>query len=351
MAQDTELTKFTALGLSGSGKSCYVLGLYAQMSMGVEKFTITAENDITRELEDKMDYLGDEKKGMDRFPSGTSLNECTDYRFTLYFQNNPIMEVSWLDYGGGILHDKGENSDVYNDLTKSIEESTALYIFIDGENLCYHDFDEKKKKTAWYCSSKINPFITYFANKHNHILPPIIFVITKIDLCRSYMKDDNEIMMLVAKCFSSVFGEKTENVYITATTLGKNISDNDYRGEADPNMHIPFFLGLYHEYGRQIQIIKEALQEKIDSISSSSNTLHNEMQKEKNKWKLFRDEERIERIQKECQIHDERIKRYNQNFEKYQSKLQAVTNELLRNSNDFITIKNGQKITFNPELI
>lgn len=338
MAQDTELTKFTALGLSGSGKSCYVLGLYAQMSMGVEKFNIIAENDITRELEDKMDYLGDEKKGMDRFPSGTSLNECTDYRFTLYFQNNPIMEVSWLDYGGGILHDKGENSDVYNDLTKSIEESTALYIFIDGEKLCYHDFDEKKKKTAWYCSSKINPFITYFANKHNHILPPIIFVITKIDLCRSYMKDDNEIMMLVAKCFSSVFGEKTENVYITATTLGKNISDDDYHGEADPNMHIPFFLGLYHEYGNLVKLINEDINE---SIQDNDRDIY---KKEKKWFKSSKDKDLIEKL-----------KRNNNDLNKilcdYQSKLQAVTNELLRNSNDFITIKNGQKITFNPELI
>ena len=145
-------------------------------------------------------------------------------------------------------------------------------------------------------------------------------------------------MMLVTKCFSSVFGEKTENVYITATTLGKNISDDDYRGEADPNMHIPFFLGLYHEYGNIVKLINEDINE---SIQDNDRDIY---KKEKKWFKSSKDKDLIEKL-----------KRNNNDLNKifcdYQSKLQAVTNELLRNSNDFITIKNGQKITFNPELI
>lgn len=317
---NNEPTKFTALGLSGSGKTCYVLGLYAQMSIGVNQFNITTENDIARDLENRMDLLADKtKRKEDRFPVGTSLNDCTDYRFKLHYQNAPIISVSWMDYGGGLLHDKGEESEeVYEKLSKSIEESTALYIFIDGEKLCKQTFEEKKYEIKWHCSSKINPFITQFANTHE-VLPPIIFVITKMDLCRPYFRDDNELMSLIAKCFSSVFGDKTENVYITSTTLGANIADNNYQGKAEPDMHIPFFIGLYHEYSKRVQILKK-----------SQNII----------GKIFLNKKDKDLIAK--------IKNDNGNTKElpdYESKLRAVSNELMRNSNKFTTIRNGQVIT------
>ena len=318
---NNEPTKFTALGLSGSGKTCYVLGLYAQMSIGVNQFNITTENDIARSLENRMDILGDKTKGKDRFPVGTSLNDYTDYRFKLHYQNAPIMSVSWMDYGGGLLHDKGAESEVYEKLSKSIEESTALYIFIDGEKLCKQTFEEKKYEIGWHCSSKINPFITQFANTHD-VLPPIIFVITKIDLCLDFMNDDdNELKCVIEECFSSVFGDKTENVYITTTTLGYDIAgnNNNYQGKAEPDMHIPFFIGLYHEYSKRVQILKK-----------SQNII----------GKIFLNKKDKDLIAK--------IKNDNGNTKElpdYESKLRAVSNELMRNSKDFTTIKKGQLIT------
>lgn len=322
---NNEPTKFTALGLSGSGKTCYVLGLYAQMSMGVNQFNITTENDIARNLENRMDILADKTKGKDRFPVGTSLNECTDYRFKLHYQNAPIMSVSWMDYGGGLLRDKGETSEVYEKLSKSIEESTALYIFIDGEKLCRQTLEDKKYEIKWHCSSKINPFITQFANTHE-VLPPIIFVITKMDLCRPYFRDDNELMSLIAECFSCVFGDKTENVYITSTTLGDNIADNNYQGKAEPNMHIPFFIGLYHEYSKRVQILKD------------SQNIFNNL---KNNLKYWFSNNHRDLIAAQIKNSNGNTKELND----YESKLRAVSNELMRNSKYFITIQNGQLIT------
>lgn len=320
---NNEPTKFTALGLSGSGKTCYVLGLYAQMSMGVNQFNITTENDIARNLEERMDILADKTRGKERFPVGTTLNACTDYRFKLHYQNAPIMSVSWMDYGGGLLHDKGAESDVYEKLSKSIEESTALYIFIDGEKLCHQTLEDKKYEIKWHCSSKINPFITQFANTHD-VLPPIIFVITKMDLWQQrFINDDNELLQVISECFGSVFGDKTENVYITSTTLGDYIADNNYQGKAEPDMHIPFFIGLYHEYSKRVQILKK-----------SQNIL--------GFGKIFLNKKDKDLIAK--------IKNDNGNTKElndYESKLKAVSDELMRNSNDFLTIKNGQLNT-NP---
>lgn len=320
---NNEPTKFTALGLSGSGKTCYVLGLYAQMSIGVNQFNITTENDIARDLEDRMDILGDKTKGKDRFPYGTTSNDCRDYRFKLHYQNAPIISVSWMDYAGGLLHDKGEKSEGYEKLSKSIEESTALYIFIDGEKLCHQTLEDKKYEIKWHCSSKINPFITQFANTHD-VLPPIIFVITKMDLWQQhFINDDNELLQVISECFGSVFGDKTENVYITSTTLGDYIADNNYQGKAEPDMHIPFFIGLYHEYSKRVQILKK-----------SQNIL--------GFGKIFLNKKDKDLIAK--------IKNDNGNTKElndYESKLRAVSDELMRNSNDFLTIKNGQLNT-NP---
>ena len=50
-------TRFTALGMSGSGKTCYLLGMYYEMCVGVRKFTLVTTNQAASKLEDWMDQL------------------------------------------------------------------------------------------------------------------------------------------------------------------------------------------------------------------------------------------------------------------------------------------------------
>lgn len=47
-------TKFTALGISGSGKTCYLLGMYHKMSESVNGFTLATTNQAATKLEDWM---------------------------------------------------------------------------------------------------------------------------------------------------------------------------------------------------------------------------------------------------------------------------------------------------------
>lgn len=339
------ITKITALGLSGSGKSCYILGLYAQMAVGVNSFTITATNDNTRKLIDETEILGDKGRGMNRFPSGTSLNDRIDYKFRLNYQSGPIMAVKWMDYAGGLLRDLGANSDVYSELEETIKNSSALCIFIDGEDLCYSTFEEKKEKVAWHCALKINPFITKFSNSHNNNLPPIIFVITKVDLCRQYIKDEDEIYKIISECFSSVFGERTENVYITSVTLGRNISDNEYTGKAAPCMHIPFFIGLYHKYSLLVERWEKDLDSQIQGMIKAIDNNETRLEKEDRKW-IFVNTQRIDELREEIEKLRSNKTQSEKRCDDFRSKLKEVENELRRNSNDFITIKNGQKVQF-----
>ena len=38
-------TQITILGMSGSGKTCYLLGLYYRMGSGLKGYTITTDDD------------------------------------------------------------------------------------------------------------------------------------------------------------------------------------------------------------------------------------------------------------------------------------------------------------------
>ena len=69
---EEKINKFTILGETGSGKTCYLLGMYYEMTMGVAGYTLTTENrDEARNLKMRYKMLGDKKLGQNRFPEPT----------------------------------------------------------------------------------------------------------------------------------------------------------------------------------------------------------------------------------------------------------------------------------------
>ena len=46
-------TQITILGMSGAGKTCYLLGLYYKMGAGMRGYTITTDEDTDVELRDR----------------------------------------------------------------------------------------------------------------------------------------------------------------------------------------------------------------------------------------------------------------------------------------------------------
>ena len=63
---------------------------------------------------------------------------------------------------------------------KSIDESTVLYVMIDGNLLCVESQKERILKVRQKAANYINDFIGRYAETHGEVLPPIVFVITKI---------------------------------------------------------------------------------------------------------------------------------------------------------------------------
>ena len=239
-----EDARFTALGLSGSGKTCYVLGMYYEMCVGVRGFTISTQNSTSAKLDRWMDKLDDEI-GPDRFPAGTDTTTVEDYRFNLNSKGEYIMTFDWLDYAGGMLQSKDEGSEVFTEIQNSIWQSAALYVFLDGEDLCHEDYSEKLKSLRRK-TRKISNYINNFDADTGKTLPPVVFVVTKSDLCAPYLKQ-GELEQIVHDLFSGVYDSGL--TYITMVSLGRALADDDYSGEVEPiNIQTPFFIGIYHEF-------------------------------------------------------------------------------------------------------
>lgn len=341
-------TRFTAIGLSGSGKTCYILGLYATMAVGVNGFALTTQNHIASKLEDWCEQLNEEK----RFPVGTSLNEVSNYGFTLAYKGKKIETIDWIDYGGGILRDKGVKlPEVFQTLQTSIETSAAMYIFIDGTHLCYEKLVDKVKNVKKKCAIYVNSFIQDFSNAHNECFPPIVFVITKADLCARYIME-GELEAIIKECFSPVFSENS-TVYITSVSLGINISDDNYSGEFAPeNMQIPFFLGLYHDYYDFYKCVEEKIQAQMNNLSGELNKANSELHAHNKKIiKTKNTKQRIDYCESQISQINNNIEVLKQTLENYRKLLKAVSDQLLRDSKDFVVFKNGQKLdTFEPEI-
>lgn len=337
---------FTALGMSGAGKTCYILGMYYDMVIGHNGLTLVTTGDKARMLEDWMDNLED-NVGMDRFPSGTSQANMTNYQFTMNYANKPLLAVNWLDYPGGALHERENSIDAFEQLNTSIQKSAALYIFLDGDNFCY-ETPEKILRKARREAQRINDYIAKVAEANEGNLPPIVFVITKSDKYVKYISSTNEVENIIRKLFNSLFVEGRE-AYIVPVSLGNNIADDNYSGDADPiSVHIPFLIGVYHNYSdicrgyaRDIDDTNRRTQMEIEA--QRINQI-----KEENRI-FFKRRGRIDEYKRNIEAARADIAENKEIKENYFRLLRAVSDELLRESRaGFIYFCDGEKRDFIP---
>ncbi len=268
-----EDARFTALGLSGSGKTCYVLGMYYEMCVGVRGFTISTQNSTSAKLDRWMDKIDDES-GPDRFPAGTDTTTLEDYCFNLSSKGEYIMTFDWLDYAGRMLQEKEETSEVFNEIQNSIWQSAALYIFIDGEDLCCDEYEDKLRKVKRKARKIANYINNFDKDTGRGGLPPVVFVVTKSDLCGTYLQE-GELEKIIHEVFSSVYeGNLT---YITMVSLGRELADDDYSGEVAPiNIQTPFFIGIYHEFLNRCIDLKYRILEADENNRSAISRMQSE---------------------------------------------------------------------------
>ena len=153
--ESMEETKFTILGESESGKTCYLLAMYSAMSQSINGYSIVAKDDrLDTELLEAFENLDDESISKERFPQRSE--QTIEYRFNLNYAHKPIMPFKWIDYPGRIMRDKTDED--YPKVAKNINESSTLFICVDGNLLVGDDKARKIKNVKRKCSMTINRY-------------------------------------------------------------------------------------------------------------------------------------------------------------------------------------------------
>ena len=248
---DMDGRKFTILGETGSGKTCYLLGMYYEMSMSVAGYTVIATDpDADKNLTLRYEMLKDKSRGQNRFPAGT--DDVQKFNFNLQYDYETILPFTWVDYPGGFLDAtrRDVGSEQYKEVEKSIKESEMLFICIDGANLVGSGTRNKIRKVKTRCARHINPYLTELRNKFKDEgkvgLPPIGMLITKYDMCQDDT-DPDEIREIVEEAFEGLFGEEDNQniIAIIPVSLGDTLQDDSYQGDLDPiNIHLPILMGI-----------------------------------------------------------------------------------------------------------
>lgn len=261
--------QFTALGLSGSGKTCFMAGMYYKMTGGVSGYTLKADDDDSVSLTAYYEQMTNAQIGADRFPGGT--NQSTDYSFELQYGYKTLEKFRWVDYAGGTLKSKNNgDAEEYQQLKNDIAKSEVLYIFVDGglfvdDDVAFASSDSEKIELLTdivmdNCSRQINHFLSEYTSERKK-LPPIAIIVTKYDLAvKALGKADNSENMemlykVIQRAFNLLFpgpsmytGDEghTSMVGIIPVSLGSKISENNYTGKLRPiNMHMPAYVGIW----------------------------------------------------------------------------------------------------------
>ena len=290
---NTADTILTILGMSGSGKTCYLLGMFYKMTGGLKGYTLHTDDDTHTDLTRRYEILNDESKGAARFPKPTDNHE--HFIFNLQYGYQDILSFEWADYPGVYLKDKNDGDiEGYTAVKNSILKSSTLFICIDGSLLKGDDTEEKIERVRDNCSNIINHFFSEYRQENKH-LPPTAFIVTKYDEC-SKDTDLDELCEIIEEAFSGFFTEIPGAKNITTiipVTLGKDLTENDTKGNLKPeNIHLPIFMGIWF-----------ALRDYVKNLGDEGNNINKQindlMQSLKNSSAQNKSE--IERLTKEIE--------------------------------------------------
>lgn len=321
----------TAIGASGSGKTCFLLAMYYEMSAGVNGYTLTAvEEDHAIELRKAWERLN-ETQGPSRFPMGT--DETTDYKFNLEYAYQQIRSFNWIDYRGGILdtvNKEGQEEETeYKEFVDRIKKSECLCIFIDGDTLCETEEGRMKDNIRKRCTSKVNGFLSKYKDgkeEEKKDLPPVAIVVTKYDRCKKYVQKD-QLIKVIKEAIPSLFvaDGNIDTVTIIPVSAGNNFDNEEIRGTLQPiNIYKPLFFGIYYPLRRE----KDAHCKKRDEVRNQLAVLRAEYSKiEKkifHKRKKQREREKLEKTKKELAELNEIVNKYEKYVEKVNSELKGL---------------------------
>jgi len=174
----------TILGATGSGKSTYMLGMYAKLSRGLHQyFVLTRDPDVDLDLADAWDLLCDTGE----LPPPTAMDQDQTYPFQLKHGVQPLIDIDWMDYRGGAIRDRTDAQDTQR-LRARLEVSDSIYVVLDGGGVAdWLDTGNAERASRGMEVRRISTMIqSAVAARQQRGLtaPSIVVLITKIDLIR-----------------------------------------------------------------------------------------------------------------------------------------------------------------------
>lgn len=261
------MEKITMLGVSNSGKTCFIYAMYDFMQKSQNGFTfITNDPDVDMDLNE-----GWESIALDGiWPNGTV--ETSFYDFTVLFKSRPVMQFSWCDYRGGAITGRSTEQDS-KDLHERIKDSKCLIVCIGADTI--------KKIISGDTHSgrelvRLNSLLARFAAMQTRRIP-IIFALTKADLYTQ--QEHQQLLGVIRSYFSSLYEPGAGWLFaIVPVTLGK--FDNSGEGGATingtvapKNIHIPVMFFLHSILKERIR----GIQNKLNGIYSDRDRYRQEI--------------------------------------------------------------------------
>ncbi|MBQ2849074.1 MAG: hypothetical protein IJE77_01220, partial [Thermoguttaceae bacterium] len=207
--------KITMIGVSGTGKSCYLYATYFRMLEGIGGFNFSCKDyNQGLDLQDAWDMMLDE--GV--WPAGNA--ESANFDFTCFYRGKSIGDFEWLDYRGGILleHEDKENDNEVAQFLRRAETSDALLVCLPADRiLSARPGEDKKQGNQWRSMAARLQQIVGGVVKRNPSAA-LIFLITKSDMCKK--PDDGRFCVeTVKKSFQQYFYGTPEHVMIAVTRM------------------------------------------------------------------------------------------------------------------------------------
>jgi hypothetical protein len=121
----------TMLGATGSGKTTFLIGMYAVLSAGVNGyFMTTTDPDKDLDLADDWDLICS-GSGM---PNPNS-DEPIPYDFILNYGTEPILNLDCLDFRGNAAFERSTAAPDVPQLHERLTRSDSIYIIVDGHQV------------------------------------------------------------------------------------------------------------------------------------------------------------------------------------------------------------------------
>ncbi|NEA30709.1 hypothetical protein [Streptomyces sp. SID13031] len=287
MADYPSLT-ITALGTRGSGKTTFLLGMYAELSAGRKGYFLNATDpDVDLVLAERWDKLLEDGE----LPP-PNLADNIPYTFLFLDGLSPLLAIDWLDYRGGALSDaRGAESGDVAGLQDRLERSDSVYLVIDGGYLVEPVTESTRRdilgRTGLRRMTSLLQNAVQARMKADEPLPSIVILITKADLIPPWRRDSldavvREVQELIGIGFSQ--GLSTLVCPVTLGHFGLHPPARVETGDIDPrDLHLPVIYSLA-EYMYQLSVAakgaaadaaqtRQALQNRLAALRQGAGAL------------------------------------------------------------------------------